>query len=77
MSTPILISFLLNLCYAVTGFTVMLLASVYLDRRIQNMKGGHFKRVIDRIHEDSSAMAIYYGLRFAGLCILTSAFIRG
>ncbi len=73
----ILISFLLNLLYAIIGFGVLLVASVYLDRRIQKMKGGHFREVIDRIHETSISMAIYYGLRFAGLCLLASAFVRG
>lgn len=74
---PILISFLLNLIYALVGFSVLLMASVYLDRRIQKMKGGHFKLVIDRIHENPLSVAIYYGLRFAGLCLLASAFVRG
>jgi hypothetical protein len=73
----ILISFLLNLLYAGVGFSVLLIASIYLDRRIQKMKGGHFKQVIYHIHENALAMAIYYGLRFAGLCLLASAFVRG
>jgi hypothetical protein len=73
----ILTSFLLNLLYAVIGFSVLLMASVYLDRRIQKMKGGHFKQVIDKIHENSTSVAIYYGLRFAGLCLLAGAFVRG
>jgi hypothetical protein len=74
---PILISFMLNVVYAVVGFSVLLIASIYLDRRIQRMKGGHFRQVIDRIHESSLSMAVYYGLRFAGLCLLASAFVRG
>lgn len=74
---PILISFLLNLAYALVGFSVLLVASIYLDRRIRKLKGGHFREVIDRIHESSISMAIYYGLRFAGLCLLASAFVRG
>lgn len=73
----ILISFLLNLLYALVGFSVLLMASIYLDRRIQKMKGGHFRLVIDRIHETPISMAIYYGLRFAGLCLLAGAFVRG
>jgi hypothetical protein len=72
-----LISFLLNLFYACAGFSVLLIASVYLDRRIQKMKGGHFKEVINEIHQSPPAMAIYYGLRFVGLCLLASAFVRG
>ncbi|HVJ31684.1 MAG TPA: hypothetical protein VND94_01100 [Terriglobia bacterium] len=77
MFWPVFTSFLLNLSYAVTGFSVLLIASVYLDRRIQKMKGGHFKQVIDKIHDNALAMAVYYGLRFAGLCLLASAFVRG
>jgi sensor domain CHASE-containing protein len=73
----ILLSFVLNLLYAVIGFGVLLIASVYLDRRISKMKGGHFRMVIDRIHESAISTAIYYGLRFAGLCLLASAFVRG
>jgi len=41
------------------------------------MKGGHFREVIDRIHETPLSMAVYYGMRFAGLCLLASAFVRG
>lgn len=73
----IAISFLLNLAYAIVGFSVLLIASVYLDRRIRKMKGGHFREVIDRIHETPLSMAVYYGMRFAGLCLLASAFVRG
>ena len=74
---PFLLSFLLNLTYALVGFSVLLISSVCLDRRIQRLKGGHFRAVIDRIHEQPLSTAIYYGLRFAGLCILAGSFIRG
>jgi hypothetical protein len=69
-------AFVFNLGYTVVGFTVLLLGSMYLDRRIARMKGGHFKKVIDKIHDSSDATAIYYGLRFVGLCLLVQSFIR-
>lgn len=41
-----------------------------MDRANQSRRASRFLRVLERIEEDPHAAAVYYGMRWLGICIL-------
>lgn len=47
-----------------------LVALFFLLRWFDQLSGKTFKNAYSRIQDDAKALAIYYGLRFLGACLL-------
>ena len=55
---------------AVVGVASAWVLARLMDRANQSHRASRFLRVLERIEEDSQAAALYYGLRWVGICIL-------
>lgn len=68
-----LIAFLKNVVYLIVTLGLLRYGLYWLDRSM----GINFKEMVwDVISKDSMALAVYHGLRFIGVCVVASAFLR-
>jgi len=73
MTEITLISFALNMMYLVVALFVVWGMLRVFDR----LGGGSFSEIKQKMGEDSMSLAVYYGARFLGVCILGAAFVGG
>lgn len=59
----------LNLFWALVALLLVVIFSLWLDRRA----GIKFPEALARIRNDARAGALYYGLRWLGICLLVGA----
>lgn len=45
-------------------------------RILDRISGAKFTEALDEIWKDPKAVALYFGLRFAGVCFIAAAFIK-
>ena len=68
-----LYAFVLNMIY----FVGALLVGFFVLRGLDKLLGIEFKGTIfDEMARGNTAVAQYFGLRFLGVCVLASAFLR-
>lgn len=73
MSDVVIMSTVLNLVFAVLA----VVALVFLLRWFDKQAGVGFTEWIEAVsNENPKALAIYYGLRFLGVCLLVGAIIQ-
>jgi hypothetical protein len=66
-------SFVLNMAYLAVALVLIRMVIWYLNWST----GLHFsEHVLEKIKTDPKALALYFGLRFFGLCYLAAAFLR-
>lgn len=66
MNDLILVSQTLDLFWALLAILLVVIVSVWLDRRAKVA----FPESLSQMRRDARATAVYYGLRFLGLCLL-------
>ncbi len=66
-------AFVLNLCYLAVTIGVALWLPAFLDRKLEI---GFKEDVWQKMGGSPMALAVYHGLRFVGICLLASAFVR-
>ena len=70
MLTVITLGSLALVVLGVVGVASAWLVSRLMDRANQSSRASRFLRVLERIEEEPQAAAVYYGLRWMGICIL-------
>lgn len=69
-------SFGINLAYLILMLVIGWFILLWLDRRLARGRG-LFAQHFQAMQANGMALAIYLGLRFVGICLIASAFIRG
>jgi hypothetical protein len=66
-----LVSFSLNLVY----FTIAVATGWAVLRGLDKLNGSEFSNAQRGMEDGNLALAVYYGLRFMGICVIASAFL--